>query len=118
HLASNVAEVTPFVVWALSGGRFPLALGVLQILALDLGTDTLSAVALGAEPPRRDVLQGPPVRGRLLDRLVLRRAFGVIGPTETVFAMGAFLATVWAAGWRPGEPFTGLPLLAASGAAF
>ena len=51
HLTDNVAELTPFVVWALSGGRFPLALGVLQILALDLGTDTLSAVALGAEPP-------------------------------------------------------------------
>ena len=28
---------------------FPLALGVLQILALDIATDTLSAVALGAE---------------------------------------------------------------------
>ncbi len=51
HLTDNVAELTPFVLWALSGGRFPLALGVLQVLALDIGTDTLSAVALGAEPP-------------------------------------------------------------------
>ncbi len=32
HLTDNVAELTPFVVWALSGGSFPLALGVLQIL--------------------------------------------------------------------------------------
>ena len=48
HLTDNVAELTPFVIWALSGGRFPLALGVLQILALDIGTDTLSAVALGS----------------------------------------------------------------------
>ncbi len=47
HLTDNVAEVTPFIVWALSGGRFPLALGVIQILALDIGTDTFSAVALG-----------------------------------------------------------------------
>ena len=38
-------------VWALSGGRFPLAIGVLQILALDIGTDLLPALALGAEPP-------------------------------------------------------------------
>ena len=68
HLTDNVAELTPFVVWALSGGRFPLALGVLQILALDLGTDTLSAVALGAEPPGQHVLDGPPVSGRLLER--------------------------------------------------
>ncbi len=50
HLTDNVAELTPFVIWALSGGQFPLALGVLQILALDIGTDTLSAVALGSEP--------------------------------------------------------------------
>ena len=56
HLTDNVAELTPFVVWAMSGGRFPLALGVLQILALDIGTDTLPAVALGAEPPGRHVL--------------------------------------------------------------
>ena len=79
HLTDNVAELTPFVVWALSGGRFPLALGVLQILALDIGTDTLSAVALGAEPPAPDVLERPPVSGRLLNRRVLRRAFGVPG---------------------------------------
>jgi hypothetical protein len=42
--------LTPFVVWALSGGRFPLVLGVLQVLCLDVGTDILPAVALGAEP--------------------------------------------------------------------
>ena len=56
HLTDNVAELTPFVVWAMSGGRIPLALSVLQILALDIGTDTLSAVALGAERPGPDVL--------------------------------------------------------------
>ena len=32
HLTDNVAELTPFVVWALSGGNIPLAIGVLQIL--------------------------------------------------------------------------------------
>ncbi len=53
HLTDNVAELTPFVVWALSGGRFPLAIGVLQVLALDIGTDILPALALGAEPPGR-----------------------------------------------------------------
>ncbi len=51
HLTDNVAELAPFVVWALSGGRFPLAIGVLQVLALDIGTDILPALALGAEPP-------------------------------------------------------------------
>ncbi len=119
HLTDNVAELTPFVLWALSGSRFPLALGVLQILALDIGTDTLPAAALGAEPPVADVLDRPPISGRLLDRTVAIRAFGILGPTEAAFEMGAFLVALGAAGWRPGESFpTGRPLEAASGAAF
>jgi magnesium-transporting ATPase (P-type) len=119
HLTDNVAELTPFVVWALSGGQIPLALGVLQILCLDLGTDLLPAVALGAEPPAPDVLEHPPHTRRLLDRRVLVRAFGVLGPAEAVVEMAAFLATFLVAGWRPGEAFPGgATLLAASGAAF
>jgi calcium-translocating P-type ATPase len=119
HLTDNVAELTPFVVWALSGGRFPLALGVLQILSLDIGTDLLPALALGAEPPARKVLDRPPPRGHLIDRPMLRRVFGVLGPTEAVVEMSAFVASFLASGWRPGESFpTGAALLAASGAAF
>ncbi|MFB9959437.1 cation-translocating P-type ATPase [Agromyces bracchium] len=119
HLTDNVAELTPFVVWALSGGQFPLALGVLQIIALDLGTDTLSAVALGAEKPAKHLLEGPPVGGRLMNGTVLRRAFGVLGPLEAVLTMTAFVVSLVALGWRPGEAFpTGADLMAASGAAF
>ena len=51
HLTDNVAELAPFVVWALSGGRIPLMISVLQVLALDIGTDLLPALALGAEKP-------------------------------------------------------------------
>jgi magnesium-transporting ATPase (P-type) len=119
HLTDNVAELTPFVVWALSGGQFPLALGVLQILALDLGTDTLSAVALGAEPPARHLLEGPPVRGRLMNGTVLRRAFGLLGPVVAAATMLAFVVSLMAVGWTPGTAFpTGHDLRAASGAAF
>jgi magnesium-transporting ATPase (P-type) len=119
HLTDNVAELTPFVVWAVSGGRFPLALGVLQIIALDIGTDTMSAVALGAEPPSPNVLARKPVSGRLLNRAVARRAFGLLGPLEAFLSMSAFLVALAVVGWRPGEPFpTGDALEAASGAAF
>jgi magnesium-transporting ATPase (P-type) len=119
HLTDNVAELTPFLVWALSGGRFPLALGVMQILALDIGTDTLSAVALGAEPPAEHLLEAPPVSGRLLDRTVLRRAFALLGPTEAGLSMTAFLVSLLVTGWRPGDTFpVGHDLAAASGAAF
>jgi magnesium-transporting ATPase (P-type) len=119
HLTDNVAELTPFVVWALSGGRFPLAIGVLQILALDIGTDILPALALGAELPARDVLDRPPARHHLLDRRLFSRAFGVLGPAEAAVEMAAFLTVILASGWGPGETFPeGTTLLAASGAAF
>jgi calcium-translocating P-type ATPase len=119
HLTDNVAELTPFVVWALSGGRFPLALGVLQILCLDIGTDLLPALALGAEPPNTRALARPPMGRHLIDGALLRRVFGVLGPTEAVMEMTAFLIALMAAGWRPGESFpTGHALQAASGAAF
>lgn len=119
HLTDNVAELTPFVVWALSGGRFPLALGVLQILCLDIGTDILPAVALGAEPSSPRALAQPPVGRHLLDRFVLLRAFGVLGITESVIEMVAFLAALSFTGWRPGVPWpSGSAFLSASGAAF
>lgn len=119
HLTDNVAELTPFVVWALSGGRFPLAIGVLQVLCLDLGTDLLPALALGNEAPAPDVLQRPPWTAKLLDRTVVRRAFGALGPAEAGVSMAAFVTGLLGAGWRPGETApTGPALTAASGAAF
>lgn len=119
HLADNVAELAPFVVWALSAGRFPLAIGVLQVLALDIGTDVFPALALGAEPPDKRALDGPPVRGHLLNRKVMMRAFAVLGSVEAVVALIAFVTSFVALGWRPDHEFPGGPaLLAASGAAF
>lgn len=119
HLTDNVAELTPFVLWALSGGRFPLALGVLQVLCLDIGTDILPAVALGAEPSSPGALAQPPLGRHLVDGSLLFRAFGVLGLTESIVEMVAFLVTLSFAGWRPGSPFpSGNALLSASGAAF
>jgi magnesium-transporting ATPase (P-type) len=119
HLTDNVAELTPFAAWALSGGTFPLALGVLQVLCLDLVTDQLPALALGIEPPGDDVPRHPPRGERLLDRTLLTRVFGVLGPVEAIVEMAAFAAVLWADGWRPGGPLPEMhTLLAASGAAF
>jgi magnesium-transporting ATPase (P-type) len=118
HLTDNVAELTPFVVWALSGGEFPLAIGVMQVLFLDIGTDLLPALALGAEPAHTHTMR--PIGARhLMDATVRRRAFGVLGPVEAMVAMAAFLASMAVGGWRPGDAFPeGRVLEAASGAAF
>ena len=119
HLTDNVAELTPFVIWALSGGRFPLALSVLQILALDIGTDLLPALALGSEAPSKGTLKRPPERRHLMDKALMFRVFGLLGPVEAFFEMTAYTAVLLGAGWTPGAE---LPpsdvLMAASGAAF
>lgn len=80
---SNMAEAIPFIVSFLSRGAIPLPLTVMQVLAVDLGTDMLPALALGAEPAEPDVMSNPPRdKSRpLLDRMLLSKAllwYGVI----------------------------------------
>lgn len=119
HLTDNVAEMAPFAVWALSGGQFPLALSVLQILFLDIGTDLLPALALGAEPPGKNVLKRPPERRHLMDRTLMIRVFGVMGPVEALFEMTAFTVVLTMAAWHlGGAPPGSETLFMASGAAF
>ncbi len=106
HLTDNVAELSAFVAWALSAGRIPLLISVLQILALDIGTDLLPALALGAEVPEPGVMDRPPrpQAARLLDRRVLGRAFGFLGPVEAVAAMAMLpLGAALFFGW-PSHP--------------
>jgi magnesium-transporting ATPase (P-type) len=105
-------------VWVLSGGSYPLAIAVLQVLALDIGTDLLPALALGAEPPSPHTLRGRARTGQLIDRGVLVRAFGVLGPAEVLASLGAFTIVLLAGGWTWGH--TPDPALAAtaSGTAF
>ena len=58
--AHATPEVVPFLVFALSGGAIPLPLTVMQILAIDLGTEILPALALGREPAEPGLMQRPP----------------------------------------------------------
>ena len=93
-LASNVAEVAPFL--AMVAFRIPAALTVMQILAVDLGTDLLPALGLGAEPPEPGLMHRPPrPRHRpLLNRAVMVRAYLVLGLVEAIASMAAYLL-VW-----------------------
>lgn len=118
HLTDNVAELAPFVVWALSGGQVPLALTVLQVLAIDIGTDLLPALALGAEPPNPRTMQGRRRRRGLVDATLLRRALGVLGPVEAAWSLLAFLTVLTLGGWRLGHLPSATLLSSASGTAF
>jgi Ca2+-transporting ATPase len=100
-LASNVPEVLPFLAMVIAG--IPAALTVLQILAVDLGTDLLPALGLGADPPEPGVMRLPPrPKGLpLLNRAVMVRAYLVLGLVEGLMAMAGYLLT-WRAngvGW-------------------
>jgi magnesium-transporting ATPase (P-type) len=118
HFCSNVAELIPFVVWGVSGGAIPLPLTVMQVLAIDLGTDMLPAIALGTERAEPGTMTRPPrsPRERLLGPRVLARAYGFVGPIEGAFALAAFLFSFLLAGWRPGTalPSAGLAYVQAT----
>jgi magnesium-transporting ATPase (P-type) len=96
----------PFLIFALSGGAIPLPLTVLQILAIDLGTETLPALALGREPAEPGLMDRPP-RARtagVIDRRLLLRAWLLLGGISAILVMGGYLFTLWRAGWHPGDP--------------
>jgi calcium-translocating P-type ATPase len=103
-LTSNIPELVPYLAFALA--RIPLALTVLQILAVDLGTDLVPALGLGADPPDSAVMRRPPRRRdeRLLTPGLLVRAYLFLGSFEAAAAMGAFFFVVAGAAWPWSSP--------------
>lgn len=101
-LTSNTPEALPFIVFAFSGGTIPIALGVMHILAIDLGTDLAPALALGAEPPEPGIMERPPRPSteHLIDRALLGRAYLWLGPAQALFVMAAFFAAYRLLGFR------------------
>lgn len=76
----------------------------MQILAVDLGTDMVPALALGTEPPERGIMDKSPrpKNKRLLDIPLLLRAYCFLGPMEAVACMAGFFFIYFQHGWRPG----------------
>jgi magnesium-transporting ATPase (P-type) len=94
---SNTPEAVPFLLFAFSGGRIPLALNVMQILAVDLGTDMVPALALGAEPPEPGLMERPPrlLSEHVITRALLARAYLWLGSIQSLAAMAGFYALYW-----------------------
>jgi sodium/potassium-transporting ATPase subunit alpha len=101
-LASNVPEIIPYLGYGLF--QIPLALTVPQILAVDLGTDMVPAVALGAEPPHPGIMESRPRprTERLLSVPVLLRVYAFLGLIEAGIAMAAFFWFLRMQGWTWG----------------
>lgn len=88
--ASNVPEFLPFMFTALA--RVPLALTVRQILAIDMGTDILPALALGMEKPEPAVMKRKPRRRDhpLIDTKLILRSFLWLGLIEAALCYSGF----------------------------
>jgi calcium-translocating P-type ATPase len=102
-LTSNIPEVVPYLAFALL--KIPLPLTIIQILAVDLGTDMLPALGLGAGKPEPDSMDKPPrpYDERLLNGALLLRAYLFLGVMEAVIAMSAYYFVLNNGGWEWGK---------------
>lgn len=100
-LNSNVSEAVPFVVFLLSRGVIPLPLTIMQVLSIDLGTDMVPALALGAELPEEGIMESPPRSQKepLLGHKLIVRALFWYGMIGSIAAMSAFFFFNWQYGW-------------------
>lgn len=102
-LASNIPEILPFIAFVLFA--LPLPLPVQLILAIDLGTDMLPAIALGVEKGEGDIMRRPPrlKDEKLLTPQVLLTAYGLKGPVEALAGFFCYFAVLFEGGWTFGE---------------
>lgn len=97
--ASNIPEAVPYLAYILL--RIPLPLTIIQILAVDLGTDMLPALALGAEKPTPGVMKQPPrrLKEKLLSPPLIIRSYLFLGPIEAIACMFGFFWVLHHGGW-------------------
>ena len=98
---SNAPEAWPFILFAFTGGRIPIALPIMQVLAIDLGTDMAPALALGAEPPEPGTMDRPPrsLSDHVVTRALIVRSLVYLGTIQSFAAMAAFFCYFWTNGF-------------------
>jgi calcium-translocating P-type ATPase len=104
--AHATPEVAPFLVFALAGGAVPLPLTVLQLLAFDVGTETLPSLALGRDPAEPGIMNRPPRRRTegVIRAPMLIRAWLFLGLMLAGLSIGGFFYVLLSSGWHPGDP--------------
>ncbi len=98
---SNTPEAAAPVAYLISGGMIPVPLTVMQILTIDIGTDMVPALGLGAEAAEAGVMERPPrsVKERLLNKNVIFVGFIWYGLLATIFALGGYFLANYLRGW-------------------
>jgi sodium/potassium-transporting ATPase subunit alpha len=102
-IAHLTPEAIPYILFSVF--KIPLPITVMQILAIDLGTETIPALALGVEQPERDVMKSPPRRRdeRLVDKSVLFRGYVFLGILSTIGVLFAYFYVLSKGGWHWGD---------------
>jgi len=102
-LTSNIPEILPFIAFVLLD--IPLPLTVVLILAIDLGTDIVPALGLGAEKPETDVMHKPPRSRseRLLTRNLLGMSYGIVGMIQAAAGFFSYFTVLYSNGWQWGQ---------------
>ncbi|MFT5742349.1 MAG: sodium/potassium-transporting ATPase subunit alpha [Paracoccaceae bacterium] len=106
-LTSNIPEILPFIAFVLLD--IPLPLTVILILSIDLGTDILPALGLGAEKPEADVMKRKPRRRgeRLLSRNLLLMSYGIVGMLQAAAGFFTYFTILYTGGWEWGQELAG-----------
>ena len=102
-LVHNVAELVPYLAFALFA--VPLALTPIQILLIDMCTDSLTGLGLGVEKPDPGGMRQPPrpQTEPVLTWPVGLRAYLFLGPIEAAAGMSAFFLVLVMGGWSYGR---------------
>lgn len=100
--AHLVPEAIPFIFYVIL--KIPVPITVMQILSIDLGTETLPALALGIEKPEPGIMELPPRPRKkgVIDKIVLFRGYIVLGLLNSAAVLSAYYLVLFRGGWRPG----------------
>lgn len=79
---------------------------ILQLLAFDVGSETLPALALSREPAEPGLMDRPPRPGSegVIQGPMLLRAWLFLGAIVAALQMTGFFFVLTRAGWTPGDP--------------
>lgn len=102
-LNSNPQEMYPFMLWMLIPG-FPLAMTVMGVLAVDVGTDLIPAMGLGVEPPEKGLMTRPPRKknSKLLSMGFILRSYLVQGSILAISCFATYYYFAWTMGYLNG----------------
>jgi Ca2+-transporting ATPase len=97
---SNTPEAWPFILQIIF--NIPLALTVMQVLAIDLGTDMVPALALGTEAPEPGVMDRPPrgQKDRIVSIRLIVRSLLWLGSLQTLLCFVGFYFLWWTMGYH------------------